>query len=194
MSAAGLHWSDIPPPASIIRAKRDGHLVKIPKPTLVIDSAESRGGYTFERFSKWIAGTERRRLKHGDYSIAGLETVVTVERKSVADAVNSVMPPVRATFLARCRALSRYERSAIVIEGSYGTLRSSYEAFTDSQAHPNAVVGSYLAIQERWGIPVHFVDEHALAEELVAHLLTKFYVRRWLQSAGLGDHYQDGDI
>ena len=33
-----LDWSDIPPPKDIVRARRDGHLVKIPKPVLVIDS------------------------------------------------------------------------------------------------------------------------------------------------------------
>jgi ERCC4-type nuclease len=188
------HWTEIPPPASIVRGKRAGHLVKIPKPVLVIDSREGTGGYTFERFARWIAGTKRRALANGDYSVAGLERVVTIERKSPADAVSSVMPPLRAGFLARCERMARYRRRAIVIEASYAAMRSSYEWFTESQAHPNAVVGSYLAIQERWGIPVHFVDGPVLAEELVAHLLTKFYVRRWLREAGLGDHFQDGDI
>jgi DNA excision repair protein ERCC-4 len=190
----GNDWRDIPPPKSIIRATRRGHVVRIPKPVLVIDFGESRGGYTFERFSKWIAGTEQRRLKDGDYSVKGLERTVTVERKSPADAVSSVMPPLRATFLERCERMARFQRKAIVIEGSFATLRSSYEAFTESQAHPNAVVGSYLAIQERWGIPVFFIDRPELAEEYVAHLLTKFYVRRWLRKAGLGDRFQDGDI
>lgn len=187
-------WRDIPPPKDIIRAKRDGHLVRIPKPVIVIDSGESRGGYTFERFARWIAGTEQRRLKDGDYSIAGLERMVTVERKSLADAVGSVMPPTRARFLERCRRMARYGRKAIVIEASYAAMRSSCEGFTESRAHPNAVVGSYLAIQERWGIPVHFIDGPELAEEFVAHLLTKFYVREWLTNAGMGDHFQDGDI
>jgi len=31
-----LDWSDIPPPRDIIRARRDGHLVRIPKPVLVL--------------------------------------------------------------------------------------------------------------------------------------------------------------
>lgn len=104
------------------------------------------------------------------------------------------LPPLRATFLERCQRMARYTRNAIVVEASYAAMRSSYEAFTESQAHPNAVVGSYLAIQERWGIPVHFIDNPELAEEFVAHLLTKFYVRQWLTTAGLGDHFQDGDI
>jgi ERCC4-type nuclease len=189
-----LDWTDIPPPASIVRAKRDGHLVKIAKPTLVIDSGESRGGYTFDRFAKWLAGTEQRRLAHGDYSVAGLEGKVTVERKGPLDAIRSVMPPTRADFLDRCARMARLQRKAIVIEASYSEMRSRGDIYEDSRAHPNAVVGTYLAIQERWGIPVYFVDEHPLAEEFVAHFLTKFYVRHWLIQAGLGDHFQDGDV
>ena len=193
-TASRAAWRAVPPPKSIIRATRDGHAVRIPKPVIVIDSGESRGGYTFERFAGWIVGTERRRLKDGDYTLKGLERIVTVERKAPADAVGSVMPPLRAAFLERCQRMARFQRKAIVIECSYATLRSSYEEFTESQAHPNAVVGSYLAIQERWGIPVHFIDGPELSEEYVAHFLTKFYVRRWLRRAGLGDHFQDGDI
>ena len=189
-----LDWPDIPPPKEIVRAKRDGHLIRIPKPVIVIDSNESRCGYRFERFSRWIAGTEQRRLKDGDYSILGLERLIAIERKAPADAVTSVMPPVRSAFLERCGRMARYQRKAIVLEASYAAMRSSYEEFTESQAHPNAVVGSYLAIQERWGIPVHFIDGPELSEEFVAHLLTKFYVRHCLKKAGLGDHFQDGDI
>jgi ERCC4-type nuclease len=189
-----LDWWEIPPPKEIIRARRGGHSVRIPKPVIIIDSNESRCGYRFERFSRWIAGTEQRRLMGGDYSILGLERLVAIERKAPADAVTSVMPPARSVFLERCSRLAKYQRKAIVIEASYAAMRSSYEEFTESRAHPNAVVGSYLAIQERWGIPVHFVDGPELAEEFVAHLLTKFYVRRWLKKAGLGDHFQDGDV
>jgi len=29
-----------------------------------------------------------------------------------------------------------------------------------SRLHPTAVIGAYLAIQERWGIPVRFVANH----------------------------------
>ena len=38
------------------------------------------------------------------------------------------------------------------------------------------------------------IDCRELAEEFVAHFLTKFYVRHWLRCAGLGDHFVDGDI
>lgn len=109
-----LDWRDIPPPNDIVRARRGGHLVRIPKPV-------------------------------------------------------------------------------VVIEASCAEMRSSYEAFTKARAHPIAVVGSYLALQERWGRPIHLIDCPEFAEELVAHLLTKFYVRHWLQKAGMGHHFQDGD-
>jgi hypothetical protein len=194
LEPAHLDWRDIPPPRDLVRARREGHVVRIPKPTIVIDSGESRCGYRFERFARWIAGTEQRRLEVGDYSIRGLERSIAIERKAPGDAVSSVMPPLRAPFLERCARMAKYRRKAIVIEASYAVMRSSYEEFTESVAHPNAVVGSYLAIQERWGMPVYFIDTPELAEECVAHMLTKFYVRHWLRKAGLGDHFQDGDI
>ena len=88
----------------------------------------------------------------------------------------------------------RLRRKAILIEATYAEMSSRGDIYEDSKAHPNAVVGTHLAIQERWGIPVYFVDEHALAEEFVAHFLTKFYVRHWLIQARLGDYFQDGDV
>jgi len=99
--------------------------VKIPKPVLGVDSCELQAGYTFERFSNWIAGIEQRRLEDGDYTVQGLEQAVTIERKAAADAVNSVMPPQRAKFLERCARMAGYERKAIVIEASYAAMCSS---------------------------------------------------------------------
>jgi hypothetical protein len=41
---------------------------------------------------------------------------------------------------------------------------------------------------------IPFIDGPELAEEFVAHLLTKFYVQHWLRKAGMGDQFQEGDI
>jgi len=103
-----------------------------------------RERYTFGAFSGWIAGTEQRRVRHGDFSTKGLERFITIARKSPADAACSVMPPLRALLLDRCERMSGYRGKAIVVEASYAAMRSNYEAFTESQAHPNAVVGSYV--------------------------------------------------
>ncbi len=34
--------------------------------------------------------------------------------------------------------------------------------YEDSLAHPNAVLGSLIAAQERWNIPVYFLDNFSL--------------------------------
>jgi hypothetical protein len=59
-----------------------------------------------------------------------------------------------------------------VIEGTLRAIKTPYE---DSQAHPNAVLGSLLAAQERWEIPVYFLDDFILAEEFVASMLSKYH-------------------
>jgi len=180
------------PPART-RVIRHGHSVKVPKPILVIDSRE-REAYQFERFSRWIAGTTTKALPVGDYSVEGLEQEIAIERKSFADTINSVMPPVRERFLKTCEKLACLRRKAIVIEASLTELKSGPYTVVESEAHPNAVVGSYLAIQERWEIPVIFADSPPVAEEWVAHVLTKYHLLRWLEDHGYGRRFVDGDI
>ncbi len=64
----------------------------------------------------------------------------------------------------------------------------------ESQAHPNAVLGSLLAGQERWNIPIHFLDDFLLAEEFVASMLSKYHAYRWLEMNGFQRCLIEGDI
>ena len=72
------------------------------------------------------------------------------------------------------------------VEGS-GGLRNS-------QAHANAVLGSLLAAQERWDIPVCFLDNFLLAEEFVASMLSKYHAYRWLEINGFQRCLIESDI
>jgi hypothetical protein len=146
--------------------------------------------YTFDRFSKWFAAVERATLRTGDYSIKGMENSLAIERKSLADLVNSVIVD-RTRFLAQCKSLAARKRKAIVIEASLAQVKSHYP---ESMAHPNAVVGTLIALQERWGIQVIWCDTAELAEETVAHVLSKFYTLQWLKDNKLPRHFVDGDV
>jgi hypothetical protein len=42
------------------------------------------------RFEAWFSGIERKALKLGDYSVAGLEELCAVERKDLFDLVHSL--------------------------------------------------------------------------------------------------------
>ena len=55
-------------------------------------------------------------------------------------------------------------------------------------------VGSLLAAQERWEIPVYFLDEFLPAEEFVASMLSKYHAYRWLEENGYERCLIEGDI
>jgi len=48
--------------------------------------------------------------------------------------------------------------------------------------------------QERWNIPVHFLDDFMLAEEFVASMLSKYHAYRWLEMNGFQKCLIEGDI
>ncbi|OGP90114.1 MAG: hypothetical protein A2157_17400 [Deltaproteobacteria bacterium RBG_16_47_11] len=156
---------------------------------MVIDSQEHMG-YKFQRFTNWFAGTVRRRLKVGDYTLLGMEEEVAVERKTIQDLVNSIIQD-REDFIENCERLSEFKKKCLVVEGSLSSVKTPYE---DSKAHPNAVLGSLLAAQERWELPVYFLDDFVLAEEFVASMLSKYHAYRWLEMNGFERCLIEGDI
>jgi hypothetical protein len=179
----------VPPPQFPLRVRQDGKSIRIPRPVVVIDSQEHMG-YKFERFTNWFSGTIRRRLPVGDYTLQGMEEEVAVERKTLADLISSIIHD-RKDFIEKCKRLSGFKKKCLVIEGSLASIKTPYE---DSQAHPNAVLGSLLATQERWDIPVCFLDEFLLAEEFVASMLSKYHAFRWLEMNGFQRCLIEGDI
>jgi uncharacterized Zn finger protein (UPF0148 family) len=179
----------VPPSNSPLRVRQKGGAIRVPKPTVVIDSAEHMG-YTFERFSNWFSGTIRKRLPVGDYTLQGMEEELIVERKTVPDLVKSIIQE-RSDFIKKCEKLSTFKKSCLVVEGSLSNVKTPYE---DSQAHPNAVLGSLQAAQERWDIPVYFLDNFILAEEFVASMLSKYHAYRWLEINGFQRCLIEGDI
>lgn len=177
------------PPKRPLKVKQDGKSISIPKPTVIIDSAEHMG-YTFGRFTNWFAGTIKKRLAVGDYTLLEMEKEIAVERKTLPDLVSSIITR-RGDFISKCERLSSFKKKCFVIEGTLGSIKTPYQ---ESEAHPNAVLGSIIAAQERWGIPVHFLDNFLLAEEFVASMLSKYHAYRWLEENGYKRCLIEGDI
>src|SRR3569832_2553449 len=78
----------VPPPALPAVPQRGGSELRTPKPVLIIDTRE-QNPFNFYRFRGWFSGMEERALRVGDYSIAGMEDVCTVERKDLPDLISS---------------------------------------------------------------------------------------------------------
>jgi ERCC4-type nuclease len=59
----------------------------VPKPIVIVDTREQEPLPVFQNHGNWIGGERRMALKTGDYSVEGMESILSLERKSLADIV-----------------------------------------------------------------------------------------------------------
>jgi ERCC4-type nuclease len=184
----------VAPTTSRLIVKRGGSSItgKIPRPTVLIDTRE-QAPLSFKAFPNWIAGERQTTLKTGDYSIDGMQNILTLERKSLADLIGTLMHG-RQRFFAECERMLAFRHRAIVVEASLEDIKSPY-ASEFTVAHPNGVSGSLDAVEAKFGIPVIYTSQNrALATEKVASWLSKHYTYFYLEEQGLGRVLQEGDL
>ena len=115
----------------------------------------------------------RHALPAGDYSVAGLEGLVAVERKSLDDFVSTVIHN-RARFQKELRKLADYRAACVVVEASVlDVLLHQYRG----DAHPNAVLGNALSIILDFRIPVFFCSSRQAACQFVQAYLLAAHAR-----------------
>ncbi len=126
--ASPLEWqltaAPVPHPVIPVLAERGGTQLQTPRPTLLVDTRE-QNPFNFGRFRGWFASIEKTALPLGDYSIAGLEDVCTVERKDLSDLVHSCTAD-RAAFLNRLRLMARYPHRLLVITSTLSQIKCPY--------------------------------------------------------------------
>ncbi|CAM2070254.1 ERCC4 domain-containing protein [Sulfidibacter corallicola] len=111
----------------------------------------------------------RRALPAGDYSLAGHETEVAVERKSLADLLGTLTRG-RRRFKAELKRLATYRFAAVVVEANF---RDALTGNYNSQLKPNALIGSVMSITLDHGIPVFW-----LGDRQAAVAFTEWYLAR----------------
>jgi DNA excision repair protein ERCC-4 len=137
--------------------------------TIIIDTREQEG-YSFD---PRLAATVRRALPAGDYSVAGLEGAVAVERKSLDDFVSTVIHS-RERFRNKLRKLAGYRAACVVVEaGMLDMLLRRYRG----DAHPNAVLGSALSIILDFRVPIFFCSNRQAACQFVQAYLLAAHAR-----------------
>lgn len=168
--------------------------------TICIDSQEKQP-WTFQGFK----GPDKRPIiqpfiwktlgpTHGDYSVLGMETDVSIERKSIDDALG--------TFLSHGERRERWERTLqflaeiqyghVVIEGTVANCVSSIQSRgkRSRAALANEFIGSVQSWQGEFCIPFWFLDSRRLAEDWARRLLR----RGWRCLAGERTKQIDRDI
>ena len=188
-----LEWqmmaAPVPAPRIPVLAERGGTQLKTPKPVLLVDTREQRP-LDCSRFAGWFAGIEKRTLKLGDYSIAGLEDECVVERKDLPDLAHSLATD-RSVFVSRLRRMAGYSHRLLVITAALSQVKSPY-AF--SAVDPNRITQSLIAVLVGTGVPFLCTETHELGEEVVASYLYQVHLYHWLEANDFGRFLTDNDF
>jgi ERCC4-type nuclease len=188
----------VAPTTTRLRVMRDGHNIirsaQIPKPIVLVDTREREPFPLHANHPNWIGGERRVALKTGDYTVEGMESLLCLERKSLADLVACTVT-YRRRFLAVCGRLARFQWKAIVVEATLEDIKGGFEAFDiPSDVHPNAVCGMLDAIEAKFGIPIIYTSAvRDLATERAASWLSKHFTYWWLEQQGHGRVLIDSD-
>ncbi len=186
------------PPTGRLRVMREGASIirkeKIPKPVVLVDTREQNPLPLRENHPNWIQAERRAALKTGDYAIEGMEGLLALERKSLADLVACTVT-YRKRFLAACDRLSGFVWKAILVEATFEDIKGGIQRFDiPSDVHPNAVCGTLDAIEAKFGIPVIYASTvRELATERAASWLSKHFTYWWLEQHGYGRVLIDAD-
>src|SRR4051812_12589746 len=100
------------PPLPVV-AERGGTQIRAPKATVIVDTRE-QNPFCFARFRGWFEDIQEKALKVGDYSVAGLEDICTVERKDLPDLIRSFTTN-RKVFVNRLRLMARFPHRLLVV-------------------------------------------------------------------------------
>lgn len=131
--------------------------------TFVVDSREKRP-YEFD------SPTMVKALPVGDYSLLGLESRVSIERKTLGDLINCLCHD-RARFereLYKSKSLNYF---ALIIEGSLSDLGNGKYL---SKMRPKSAIQSLLAFSVRYHLPIFFCENREYAQRVTEGLLCKF--------------------
>ena len=186
------------PSATRLRVVRKGHSIirseSIPKPVVLVDTREKEPFPLYVNHPNWIGGERRETLKTGDYTLEGMESLLCLERKSLADLVACTVT-YRRRFIASCSRLARFTWKAIIVEATFEDIKGGFEPFDiPSDVHPNSVCGTLDAIEAKFGIPIIYTSTvQDLATERAASWLSKHFTYWWLEQHGLGRLLIDSD-
>ena len=191
--ASPLAWSmqamPVPHPALPVIADRGGTQLRTPLPVAIVDTRE-QNPLSFRRFKGWFARIEHRALPLGDYSVLGMEGSCVVERKDLADLIQSFTTN-RPVFINRLRRMSRLPHSLLVVTAPLSEIKTEYPY---RGANPNRITQSLIAVLAGLRLPFICTETHELGEEIVASYLYQTFLYDWLEHNGHGRFLADDDL
>lgn len=137
------------------------------QPIQIIQDSREQTPFAFDGYPVEVAvGT----LEAGDYSLAGFERRVAVERKSLPDLV-ACLGVERERFARELARLRGYDCAAVVVEATADDLRAGHFR---AKLNPEAAWQSVLAFTQRYRIPFIFCDDRSDAERTAFDILRHY--------------------
>lgn len=135
-------------------------------------------------FSEYQVEVVEGTLTAGDYSIPGLESLVAVERKSLAD-LTMCLGRERPRFERELERLRGFEAAAVVVESPMAALAlGEYR----SALNPKAAYESVVAFMVRYRLTFYFAQDRRGAERFTFSFLRHYWrtVERRYQAVAKG--------
>lgn len=130
---------------------------------VVVDTREQTP-WTFEGQGITL---RRSKLQAGDYSVAGLETRIAIERKSLEDWIGTVLRD-RARFYKELELLRAFDFRCVIIEAG---VREIVERKTTSAIPASSILGFVAEITVAQSVPVYLAGSRAEAQVLAGAFL-----------------------
>ncbi len=121
-------------------------------------------------------------LATGDYSIRGLEHLISIERKSLADLLGCIGTH-RKRFKHELQRLQAYRFRSLVVEATYADLERGEWL---SKIHRASVLGSLAAWQAQYSLPIMLAGNHEAAARFAEKFLYQAARCVAAESAALG--------
>ena len=142
----------------------------IPIMTIVRDSREQRP-YSFSQWTSIKPVTHK--LPAGDYSVAGLEHRIAIERKSLIDAYGT-FGSGRARFERELARLAEIDFAAVIIEASMWQALM-YPPARVQKFTPKCFNRAWICWAQRFGVHFIFCETRDLAQRQTYLLLERFW-------------------
>lgn len=155
---------------------------------VIVDSREQYAwDFTFYDKCDGIISTK---LDTGDYSIEGLETVLTIERKRTTAEIAMNVGKDRKRFNAELERMSKFKYKYLICEFSFETLlrfpqdsgipRSRWNSLRLSPQYLVSCLNSY---KDRYGIDVIYCDNKQDANSKAIEILTDIYEKEMVSKS-----------
>jgi len=160
----------------------DGRQELSPRFTVVVDTKEKK---PWEFFSSSIEGTERRHLDTGDYTVAGLETVLCIERKNSASEIAQNIHQPR--FVDELERMQTFKYRYIIIECNIQNIIDFplLEDLPQKIKDEITISGAYILrclnrIQVKYGVNIIYCGTFRNAQWVATNIMKEVINLEWL--------------